>query len=530
MSGAVTSAGTTGSRTGTGPGGIRLGGSEGGFDSAFSDRVRLYLRSTFFINLLFVGLSGGVQLTGGDGRVDVDWGPFISMSCVTAFNGMAWFLSMARRQTFWSAMLTAGLTTLVLTGAYAHVAMTLPNDPMPSRSALYAVSLVGAILVLRASIVPSPTLATLVVGALCMAFPLYLSRPGVIDDGWVSYLWRLSLAIVFVAVSAVASRTIYGLERRMFSATQLGQYRIERMLGRGGMGEVYLAQHALLARPTAVKVLRDASTGSSRSRFRREVQTASGLSHPNTVEIYDYGRTSEGLFYFAMEFVEGATLEEIVRSTGPMPAERVVFLLRQAAEALGEAHERGLVHRDVKPSNLMVCERGGAFDTLKVLDFGLVRDLGDRDDRGRGLAGTPLFLAPESIVEENGFLPQSDVYALGATAFFLLTGQAPFEGGSLVEILSDHLATPAPRPDIADEALAELVGRCLAKDPAERPADARELADSLDACPSAADWSRRDAQVWWSEHAEVVAATREQNSASEVLGLSRRTRRTTSGG
>ena len=496
--------------TSSGPG-IHVGPSKAGFDSAFSDRVRLYLKVTFCINTLFFVIGLSVFISGGDAQSGTgDLGTLLTIGAVTGLNGMAWFLISVRRQTFWSSLLTAAVTTLALTASYAYVATNIPDDPNPSRTGLYVIALVGVILVLRASIVPSPTAATVVVGVLCMSLPTIMTRPDISVEGWVPFFWQTALAVVFVVVTAVTSQTVYGLERRMSAATQLGQYRLQHLLGRGGMGEVYLAEHALLQRPTAVKLLRDASATSTRARFRQEVQTASGLSHPNTVEIYDYGRTSEGVFYFAMEYVEGATLDDVVRSTGAMTPARVLYLLAQAAGALGEAHDRGLVHRDIKPSNLMLCQRGGQFDTLKVLDFGLVRDLSEpASGQDRGLAGTPLYLAPEAILSADGFVPQSDVYALASTAYFLLAGRAPFDGTDLVEVLSDHLATSPPRPDCSDSSLADLIIRCLAKDPLDRPADARAFAHELENCEQFGEWKQRDATIWWAEHTDVVAAVRD---------------------
>jgi serine/threonine-protein kinase len=289
------------------------------------------------------------------------------------------------------------------------------------------------------------------------------------------------------------------------------------------MGEVYLATHALLNRPTAVKLLRDGSTATARERFRQEVQVASGLTHPNTVEIYDYGRTPEGVFYFAMEYVEGATLDEVVRATGVMPPARVVHVLEQAAASLAEAHGRGLVHRDVKPSNLMLCERGGTQDTLKVMDFGLVHEIGgEKVSRDGVLTGTPLFLAPEAILDVAGATAESDVYALGVTAYFLLAGRAPFEDGDLVEILSDHLVTPPPPLDVGDVELVDLVMRCLAKEPAQRPPNARALLSALEACANHGRWSADDARIWWAEHGASVSSARATAGGAAQPGTSSR--------
>lgn len=493
---------------------LRLGQTGEGFESAVSERVRLYLKVTFLINAFLTSAMAVIILVAGSPEAaNTEASDFVVAALVTVVNGIAWFLVWRGRKKGFGAPLAGGLTTLVLSAGYTYVTAHNANDVNPTRTLMFCLLAVTVILVLRSSLVPSPATTTAVIGLIAVAFPVYSSRPSPAHDGdWVFFAWQILMSGVVVAVTTVTSHTVYGLQRRMRAAAQLGQYHIQRPLGRGGMGEVYLAQHALLQRPTAIKLLRDASAGSDL--FRQEVQTASGLTHPNTVEIYDYGRTPDGVFYFAMEYVEGATLEDVVRATGTMPARRVIHLLHQAAGALGEAHERGLVHRDVKPQNLMLCERGGLFDTLKVMDFGLVRDLaGQKTQTEGGLTGTPLYLAPEAILEADGAVPQSDVYALGATAYFLLAGTPPFAGGNLVETLSDHLVVEPPPFPCDDPSLAELVRRCLAKDVGDRPADARVLAGELESCRDHGEWKTRDASIWWAEHQELVAARRPGDDA-----------------
>lgn len=490
----------------SGPVRVLLGESGGGVDSAFTRRVRLYLRVTTFINLFFTAIALIIFFSGGDSELQARPAEdLLVIIGVTSVNAMAWFLVSRSRPGWFGSVATAGITTLALSFSYTYVTASAPDDPNPSRSALSALMIVSIVLVLRSSLIPSPTFATVIVGVLSLAFPVSVGRPSVAGGEWVFFTWLTVLALVVVAVTAVTSNVVYGLERRIATATQLGQYQLESLVGHGGMGEVYLARHALLQRPTAIKLLRDATDAEARDRFRQEVQVASGLSHPNTVEIYDYGRTPEGVFYFAMEYVEGATLEDVVSATGAMPAARVNHLLCQASGSLGEAHLRGLVHRDIKPSNLMLCARGGVHDTLKVLDFGLVRDLSQKNKASeQQLTGTPLCLAPEAILQPDGFIPQSDVYALGATAYFLLSGRPPFASENLTELLSDHLAVPPAPIDCDDPGLSELVLRCLAKDPADRPADAQQLHTQLQALDSFGQWRQRDAGIWWAEHQEVV--------------------------
>jgi serine/threonine-protein kinase len=222
----------------------------------------------------------------------------------------------------------------------------------------------------------------------------------------------VDLSILMLLASGIAifgSHRIHTLQREALRAQQLGQYTLKNRLGAGGMGEVYLAEHALLRRPCAVKVIRPERAGDSDllMRFEREVQATATLANWNTVQIYDYGRTDDGTFYYVMEYLPGLTLEQLVEKEGFLPAGRAVYLLRQVCSALAEAHAMGLVHRDIKPSNVLVCERGGSCDVAKVVDFGLVRTLGmtDGSDKltheGR-LVGTPAYMSPEKPRARSG--------------------------------------------------------------------------------------------------------------------------------
>ena len=251
------------------------------------------------------------------------------------------------------------------------------------------------------------------------------------------------------------------------------------------MGEVYLAEHRLLRRPCAVKLIRPERVGDPRNLglFEREVQATAGLTHPNTVEVYDYGHAEDGTFYYVMEYLSGLTLEDVVRRHGPLPPGRAVYLLRQVCDALREAHDAGLVHRDVKPGNLMVCTRGGIHDVAKLLDFGLVEPRGSGkpgDDPARqvGIAGTPSYMAPEQATGRDRPDARSDLYSLGAVGYFLLTGHPPFVRGSVLQVLAAHGVDPVVFPDhlkggLPDD-LQAVVLRCLEKDPADRFADAAE--------------------------------------------------------
>jgi serine/threonine-protein kinase len=295
------------------------------------------------------------------------------------------------------------------------------------------------------------------------------------------------------ALSAYASHRIELYRRQAWSARQLGQYQLKRLLGQGGMGEVYLAEHVLLRRPCAVKLIRPERAGDAATlaRFEREVRLTAALTHPNTVQVFDYGHTAGGTFYYAMEYLPGLTLEELVKRDGALPGPRAIHFLRQVCGALGEAHRVGLIHRDIKPSNVMVCDRGGIPDVAKLLDFGLVRAQvvgaadGNLTQEG-AIPGTPAYMSPEQAAGREDLDGRSDIYSLGAVAYYLLTGRPPFAERSAVQMLAAHMyEAPAPlmthRPDLP-AALQEVVLRCLAKDPAERFADVCALIDELDAC------------------------------------------------
>ena len=305
-----------------------------------------------------------------------------------------------------------------------------------------------------------------------------------------------AIAVFAAARAAALQRRAYEAERR---AEQIGQYALKRKLGEGGMGEVWLAEHALLKRPCAVKFIRPdlAAHPATAARFAREVQAVTGLTHPNTVRVYDYGRADDGSFYYVMEYLDGPTLDELVRESGPLPSARVVYLLRQLCGALEEAHAAGLVHRDLKPGNVIVAALGGQRDVAKLLDFGLVQDLSAQADgrltRTGTILGTPAYMSPEQAAGESAVDARGDVYSLGAVAFFVLTGRPPFQGKALGQLLAAHRSEMPPaladlRPDVPAD-LAAVVARCLAKDPKDRFQSAADLDRALGKCPCAADWS-----------------------------------------
>jgi serine/threonine protein kinase len=280
------------------------------------------------------------------------------------------------------------------------------------------------------------------------------------------------------------------------------------------MGEVYRASHAMLRRPTAVKLLNreKAKSEIALSRFEREVQITAELTHPNTIAVYDFGHTPAGEFYYAMEYIDGVTIHDLVHRGGPMHASRTIHVLRQVCGSLQEAHERGLIHRDIKPANIMLCERGGMRDVVKVLDFGLVKAEQPVDSvkltRANALTGTPLYLPPEAATDPGSVDARSDLYALGAVAYFMLTGQPVFRGRSIVEIVTQHMTAAPTAPSEIEESvptdLEEIVLQCLEKDPDARPKGAAELSERLAKCAAASEWTQPAAKKWWDENRATV--------------------------
>jgi serine/threonine-protein kinase len=327
---------------------------------------------------------------------------------------------------------------------------------------------------------------------------------------FVGLTFQAAANLVFPAAIAVfAAARAFALQRRAYDAErraeQVGQYTLGRKLGEGGMGEVFLAEHRLLKRPCAVKFIRPelAAHPATAARFAREVQAVTGLTHVNTVRVYDYGRANDGSFYYVMEYLDGPTLDRLVADYGPLPPGRVVHLLRQLCGALAEAHAAGLVHRDLKPGNVIVARLGGVCDVAKLLDFGLVLDecAADGDDRltrAGVVLGTPAYMAPEQAAGEP-VDARGDVYSLGAVAYYALLGRPPFGGKNARQVMAAHRTEPVPPLDGVPADLAAVVARCLAKYPADRFPTVRDLDRALAACGCAADWSAEQAATWWED-------------------------------
>ncbi|GAA5214621.1 serine/threonine protein kinase [Corallincola platygyrae] len=331
-------------------------------------------------------------------------------------------------------------------------------------------------------------------------------------------LYTEILMFALLAFSGVAM-VIYQVRMRRLddqvnAFEQLGQYRLKEKIGEGGIGTVYRAKHALLRRPTALKVLKKSMlTEEIIDRFELEVQQTALLSHPNTIQVYDYGLSPDGTFYYAMEFIRGFNLGDYIEQFGPMPQARVIHILRQVCGSLAEAHSRGLIHRDIKPPNIMLCNQGGIYDHVKVLDFGLVKDISDPEStqltQTQSIAGTPAYIAPERLQNPSLCDARTDIYALGAVAYNMLSGKDLFTGTNALQIaLSALKESPVPISDAVsapiEARLASLVMRCISKQPEQRPRDVFEILEELDRLQALYPWQQTDAFGWWSQYAEPL--------------------------
>jgi serine/threonine-protein kinase len=328
-------------------------------------------------------------------------------------------------------------------------------------------------------------------------------------------------ALICAGIAVFTAHHVFGLAREASEARQLGSYRLVEKLGAGGMGEVWSAEHRLLARPAAIKLIRsDVLTSrpegteaeTARRRFEREAQATAFLTSPHTVELYDFGVTPDGTFYYVMELLQGLDLKTLVERDGPVTPARAIRFLRQACHSLADAHQAGMIHRDVKPANLFTCRRGLEYDFLKALDFGLVKEAGPSEERGTQLtmdgvaSGTPAFMAPEMAVNRPPIDGRADLYALGCVAYWLLTGRLVFEAATAMAMVVRHVkdepVPPSSRSEHEiDPELERIILDCLAKDPDARPRSAQELSERLAAVERRiGEWSPARAERWWRTH------------------------------
>lgn len=466
----------------------------------------------FFISGMFLAVQSVGDLAAGRERSAVALG---SHFAGTALALLAW--RVARGKTLLTAAVLQGLDVVATLGPCWAFAAMGHHSPQPT-GAFTALLAVTHVSVSRAIVVPSIPrrtvwLAASSFGAVILSCAMLPLPPAMLQAGvtpargvLTASLWSIGGTVI----AFIASRVIYGLQEIAREARQLGQYSLEEKIGEGGMGEVYRARHAMLRRPTAIKLLTGDGTETQLHRFEKEVQLTARLTHPNTISIYDYGRTPDGVFYYAMELLDGLTLQALVDTKGPLSAGRAIHLLRQVCAALKEAHHAGLIHRDIKPANIHLCRRGDIPDFVKVLDFGLVREVQDgaktTQSNVNAIVGTPVFMSPEAVLTPAAIDARADIYGLGCVAYYLVTGAPPFTGDSVVEVAAHHLhSKPEPpsrrRPVPSD--LERVILTCLAKDRGDRPQSADALARLLGECEDAKSWTEADAAEWWERWTEA---------------------------
>jgi serine/threonine-protein kinase len=424
-------------------------------------------------------------------------------------------------------MLFLGLTLLLMTSEhfvgldlvhrgleYVPITLAFIKDGVIQ---MLALMMIYGTLIPNRPAVAARVLLVMFVGSVAMAFLLRL------QPGAAPVLAKLNAAeeagsnVLFLGLGAAlavyCAYLLNGLRTELHAARKFGQYKLIRKLGVGGMGEVYLAEHALLKRACALKLIKAEVSADpvALARFEREVQSSAQLAHHNTIEIFDYGHTDDGTFYYVMEYLQGMSLADMMNAYGPLPAGRVVYIIRQVCAGLAEAHGLGLIHRDLKPANVFIAVQGGETDIAKVLDFGLVKPTKGPEAAAltadMTVSGTPLYMAPEQAMADRSLDARADIYALGVVMYQALTGQPPFRGDSPFAVMMAHARDPVVppskvRPGVPHD-LEKVLLRCLAKKPGDRYPTVKALAEALNACASAADWGPNRADAWWASIASA---------------------------
>jgi len=493
-------------------------------------RLALFWKVLFCFNVagLVLGLVGGGMVKRGPDTV-ITFGSVV-------LSGAFWWLSRRGKRSIRFCRIVDGiglllvavvgtfLTRYILVGFVREHSVVTAEGSLMADGYVVMIDLFPAamFLAIRAALIPSSPRRTIIVTAM-VGVPKILLSSALVPAIGGGLAWRAANSGAFpwlpttsimewtiaTITCTVISRVIYGLRAEVREALRFGQYVLERKIGEGAMGVVYRATHAMLRRPAAIKLLlKDRASEADLVRFEREVQLTSCLAHPNTISIFDYGRTAEGVFYYVMEYLDGLDLQSLVDQYGPVEPARVIHMLAQISGALAEAHALGLIHRDIKPANIVLTERPDESDVVKVVDFGLVKNfLGNLAESAASdaITGTPLYMAPESIAQPDTIDGRSDLYAVGAVAYFLLTGQHVFEAATVFEVCSKHmLEVPVPpserlgKPLPAD--LEAIVLACLAKDRNDRPASAAVLRTSLLECADAGRNDQPAARDWWRAH------------------------------
>jgi|SoiMethySBSTD1v2_1073268.scaffolds.fasta_scaffold40521_4 hypothetical protein len=384
------------------------------------------------------------------------------------------------------------------------------------------------------------SLAMASTGPLVLLYVAQVRGENVSNSGISLATYFLFTTYLCALIAYVTSRFVFLYGIRLKKAREIGSYELVSRLGEGGMGEVWVARHRMLARPAAMKLVRPELIGSdwrSReraiSRFKREAKATAALGSTHTVDIYDFGVTDEGAFFYVMELLDGISLETLVRQFGPQTSGRVVHLLRQVCHSLGEAHGAGLIHRDIKPANIFACRLGPDRDYVKVLDFGLVK-MTEQPTMTQltvdhATAGTPAYMAPEMALGQTDIDSRADLYSVGCVAYWLLTGQTVFSGETpMATLIAQVQSVPIPPSQRTElfipRMLDEIVLACLAKDPAHRPQTAEELDRRLAATNLAGSWQPDDAREWWARnHPGTVMGELEHTPIERVTVASLRT-------
>jgi serine/threonine-protein kinase len=459
---------------------------------------------------LAIGLCGGMMVLTGVLAALLwarrDWcGPYLRLIEIALFGGMVVFFSVMQFNSFHN----GNILQFAAKGREAFFVRMI--------AIAFSVRWFS-IVVLYGAFIPNTWRRCAIVVGTIAAIPILINLGvALVEKELRPYVGELVLDTIIImgvgsAIAIFGSYKISALHQEAVEAKKLGQYSLKKRLGAGGMGEVYLAEHMMLRRPCAVKLIRPDQAGDAANltRFEREVQATATLTHPNTVEIFDYGNTEEGTFYYVMEYLPGLSLQELVEQSGPLPPERAVHFLRQVCGALREAHDLGIIHRDIKPSNILICERGGVQDVAKLLDFGLAQCTGVHKQNADKLTiqgtivGSPPFMSPEQATGRDDLDARTDIYSLGAVAYFLLTGKAPYERDTAMQMMMAHTYEPLIhpnrlRPELPND-LQDVIVRCLEKDPAKRFQSADSLEKALAACSNSSLWTSDRATTWWKNH------------------------------
>ncbi len=491
------------------------------------ERLALLGKTLFLVSFgFYLFLLASMVLVGGAPFVAVVRAPVaIGHLCASLTMALLWLLAGRVRLSLGS-LGALDAISFVVAGGFLSI-MTIEDQGQ----ILQALLALMVTVMVRAILMPSRPRRTLLLSALVFAPTIVVCiarhHPTALLPGFSPGYQKLHMtlntvlwSVLGTTLATIVSRVLYGLRQQVAEVSELGQYLLEDKIGGGGMGEVWRARHRLLIRPAAIKLIRPRALGVMSGdpellmrRFEREARATAALTSPHTVQLYDFGATEDGRLYYVMELLDGLDLDTLVRQHGPLPAERVVHLLRQVCSALQDAHVNGLVHRDIKPANVVVGRAGTTFDFVKVLDFGLVKlDSARRADHDAAKltaedswSGTPGFMAPEVVLGVADPDHRVDLYALGCVAYWLLTGKMVFEGENIMQVMIQHAQAPPPRPSRRVElpipvSLEDLVMECLEKDPARRPSSAEVVSTRLDAFPLTSAWTVERAEQWWAMH------------------------------